>query len=700
MEENTNKNRLEESSTKENSTNDKSVSKNENIIKDDLTGKILFGKYKVLKKIGDGSQSTIYSGENIKTGEGVAIKAEKQDAKDHLLEEEMKILSTLKNHEGIVDIIACGRKGHNFILIEKLLGKSLDILFLDSSKKFTLFDICQIAIQCLDRLEYIHSKGIIHCDIKPENFAIGVKDPNIIYMIDFGLCQDYIDIKTGKHKSPIFTGYMTGTARYASRNALTGKQLSRRDDIESFMYMILYFLSKKLPWQGTRAKSITARYKKIYLAKKNFNYKEFCKNYPKEITTCVEYILFLGFKDKPNYEYMRKLFRKILKENNFTKKDFFSWMENMKDLDVIRKRAHSETKSKILEQKKKIHSSILKLSTIGGLKESTMAVANLKLSKIDINESTINLGESQITVCQDEKNENKDNIEDDIQDDFVPDEVPIEDKEEDDKEEIIENEEKGECSDSQNKVFSTEVKFREKLEKNEEDKNENKIELKKDLEVIEEVNEEDEEEMENMAKKRGGSVHVYIYNTKDEYKNNIDDLIKKNREKEINKEKAKEEEKSENVDNKILEDKIIKNNHQNKYEDLKKKENDEIMNKNNIGHKILIKKEEKIIEKDKANENKKDISFKKDNVKEIKPKQNNVSVRSNSFSNRNTSNKLKEINSKIFNNNNNVNLKKDSKKKVSNTDDKIKYSSIGSQDYNRKKKGNNLGEKNKNCNII
>ena len=110
---------------------------------------------------------------------------------------------------------------------------------------------------------------------------------------------------------------------------------------------------------------------------------------------------------------------------------------------------------------------------------STMAVANLKLSKIDINESTINLGESQITVCQDEKNENKDNIEDDIQDDFVPDEVPIEDKEEDDKEEIIENEEKGECSDSQNKVFSTEVKFREKLEKNEEDKNENKIELNK-----------------------------------------------------------------------------------------------------------------------------------------------------------------------------------------------------------------------------
>ena len=69
---------------------------------------------------------------------------------------------------------------------------------MDSSKNFTLSDICQIAIQCLDRLEYVHSKGIIHCDIKPENFAIGLKDPNVIYLIDFGLCQDYKDLKTGK----------------------------------------------------------------------------------------------------------------------------------------------------------------------------------------------------------------------------------------------------------------------------------------------------------------------------------------------------------------------------------------------------------------------------------------------------------------------------------------------------------------------
>ena len=704
MEENSNKKRPEEFSLTKSYTNNKSISKNENNIKEDLVGKVLFGKYKVIKKIGDGSQSTIYSGENIKTGEGVAIKAENQDSKDHLLEQEIKILIELKNHEGIVNIITCGRSGKNLILIEKLLGKSLDRLFLDSSKKFTISDICQIAIQCLDRLEYLHSKGIIHCDIKPENFAIGIKDPNVIYMIDFGLCQDYINIKTGKHKIFSSTGYMTGTARYASRNALRGNQLSRRDDIESFMYMILYFLSKRLPWQGTKARTITARYKKIFIAKNNFKYKEFCKKFPKEIITFIEYVFLLKFNEKPNYEYMKKLFKTILKNMNFSKKDYFSWMENMKDLDVIKKRAHSETKTKIIEQKKKIHSSILKLSTIDNIKESTIAVANLKLSKIGTNESMINLGESQVSVCQNEKNDKKEKEKDDIQDDFVPyddndvlnDIKEVEEIQIEEKENSFENDEKEEYSDSQNKVYSTEAKFMQKIEKNKDEKERNKIELKKNLEVIDEVNEEDEEEMENIAKKRGGSVHLFMYDTNDEYKNNISDLIKKNREKE----KIKEEKESEKANNGKLEEKIIKSKNKKNNENIKKIENDEIINKN-IFELPALANNEKIIIKEKNDKiNEKNIQPKKENIKEIKLIQ-NTKVRSNSFSNRVTNNKLKDLNTKIYNNNNNnINEKKVPKKKINYTDDKIKYSSIGSQNYNSKKKGNNLGEKNKNCNII
>ena len=714
MKENSNKNRLDESSTNESSKNDKSVPNEENNIKEDLIGRTLFGKYKVIKKIAEGTQSTIYSGENIKTGEGIAIKTEKKNDNTCLLEQEINILIKLKQHEGIVNLISCGKRKNNLILIEKLLGKSLDVLFLDSSKKFTLPDICQIAIQCLDRLEYIHSKEIIHCDIKPENFAIGIKDPNVIYLIDFGLCQDYIDIKTGKHKNFRFTGYMTGTARYASRNALKGNQLSRRDDVESFIFMILYFLSKKLPWQGTRAKTLTARYKKIYLAKKDFKYHDFCKNYPKEIVQCIEYIYFLKFNEKPNYEYMRKLFKKILKDINFPKKDYFSWMENMQNLETIRKRAHSETKTKIAEQKKKIHSSILKISTIDNLKQSTAAVSNMKLSKLGI-ESTVILGESQGADFQ---NENKENIQDDNLDDFIPDdnkdifnnmkevdEFPIEDKKEEkeEKDEIFENEDKEECSENQNKLFSTEAKFKQELEQYPDDED-RKNQLKKSLEIIKEANEEDEEDIDTMTKKRGGSEHVSINNMVDEYKYDISGFIRKNSEivpeKENNKIIINKDKITENINSNSVEKKDI---NQNKIEDIKKIENNEKINKNKIEPNNLIKKEEIIIKEEKKENyikteetNDKNLSLDKANIKVIKTEK-NKDAKSNSFSTtRITNNKLKDMNNKIFNNSG-----KKENKKIIYTDDKIKYSSIGSNNYNQIKKGNNtLREKNKNCNII
>ena len=171
--------------------------------------KIILNKYKIIKKISRGSQAKIYLGENIKTFEQFAIKVEKNKPENCLLKNEIYMLGNLQNNSqknmGIVEMITCAKYKDYLILIEKLLGKSLEILFLDLSKKFTILDICQIALQCIDRIEYVHSKGIIHCDIKPENFVIGLEDPNTIYLIDFGLGQKYISLKTGKHIEFLFT---------------------------------------------------------------------------------------------------------------------------------------------------------------------------------------------------------------------------------------------------------------------------------------------------------------------------------------------------------------------------------------------------------------------------------------------------------------------------------------------------------------
>ena len=715
---------------------------NKNIINDisikdknDFTDKIIFGKYRIIKKIGEGSQSSIYSGENTETKEKVAIKMEKQKAKDCLLKNEIYLLYRFKNDEGIANIITCGRCLGNFVLIENLLGKSLYNIFLDLSKKFTLLDICQIAIQCLDRLEIVHTKGIIHCDIKPDNFVIGLKDPNVIYLIDFGLAHNYKSLKTGKHIDFSFTGYMTGTARYASRNALRGKQLSRRDDIESFLYMILYFISKKLPWMGIRAKTLGEKYKKIYKYKIEFNYRDFCKKYPQEIITCIEYILNLSFKEKPNYEYMRQLFKKILEQQKLYINDYFSWMNNMKEFEIKRRRPHSETKGKVVKRNKK-YSSNLKISTHENLKESTIAMTNLKLSKILINES-IKLGESQATVYEnnEENNINNDNINfDDVLNIKEEDEYKNSKEEENNEDEIKEDEIKDdeEKTDNNNNLFSTGAKNRHQLEKYPDDEQEKRYELKKELEVIKEEDEEYDEDMENRSKKRGGSELVYIIDI-DQYnfgkkKNGSkyrENLRKKDEKIKIHSKLVGPEDKKDDpqIINDILNIPISQDDEKNENEiinnEIKEKEKDdniiiieklknEIPRKedekeeeNKIKKEILENKTEKsfgeretkeqnkekeIIEEVKNNNLKNDIyniNNKSEN-KIIDNKENNIIIRSL------TSNKIKTIN-QITKTQNEKYL---SPQKKSFTDDKIKYSSIGSEGYlDYMKKGNALTQR-------
>ena len=322
---------------------------------------IFFKKYKPIKLLGAGTFSVVYEGINIKDNSKVALKLEEKNINKSLLKSEALNIFALQGF-GIIKFISFGHSKDYNVLVEPLLGESLYSLYLQLKKNFTLKDICLIGIQTIERIEYIHSKGYLHGDIKPENFVIGNNDQRIIYIIDFGLSKKYRSDRTGNHIQFCITKKMNGTARYASTNSLRGVEISRRDDLECLAYMIIYFIMKKLPWQGVKANSLQNRYKKIYYMKKKLIYDENFKQLPKEIQEFYNDIKKLKFEEKPNYVKLKEYFYILLKKNGFEADNNFSWINrdhliNTKEIININERKSNSQKrlmDKLLKNSNKL----------------------------------------------------------------------------------------------------------------------------------------------------------------------------------------------------------------------------------------------------------------------------------------------------------------------------------------------------------
>ena len=288
-----------------------------------LIGKIIFKKYIIKKLLGIGTLSEVYLGQSIINNKSYAIKSEnifvnrKQSLKD-----EAFILYNLKGF-GIPDILTFGRSGNYRFLVQTLLGKSLKDIWIEKKKKLCLRDICLIAKQTLDRIEFIHSKNYIHRDIKPENFLLGNPDNSIIYLIDFGNARKYRSSKTGKHIQSLKNKRIFGTALFLSINASRGYEQSRRDDLESLGYMYIYLAKGELPWNRFQFSNKEMLIYNIFKLKQNMLIEDLCKDLPNEFCDYMKYVRKLNFESKPDYDYLRSLFKNILYRINI-----FSWMGN------------------------------------------------------------------------------------------------------------------------------------------------------------------------------------------------------------------------------------------------------------------------------------------------------------------------------------------------------------------------------------
>ncbi|XP_072978036.1 casein kinase 1-like protein 1 isoform X1 [Typha angustifolia] len=283
-------------------------------------------KFRMGRKIGSGSFGEIYLGTNVQTNEEVAIKLESVKTKHPQLLYESKLYRILQGGTGIPNIRFFGVEGDYNVLVMDLLGPSLEDLFNFCSRKLSLKTVLMLADQMINRVEFVHSKSFLHRDIKPDNFLMGLgRRANQVYIIDFGLAKKYRDTSTHQHIPYRENKNLTGTARYASVNTHLGIEQSRRDDLESLGYVLMYFLRGSLPWQGLKAGTKKQKYEKISERKIATSIEALCRGFPTEFASYFHYCRSLRFDDKPDYQYLKRLFRDLFIREGFQFDYVFDW---------------------------------------------------------------------------------------------------------------------------------------------------------------------------------------------------------------------------------------------------------------------------------------------------------------------------------------------------------------------------------------
>jgi serine/threonine protein kinase len=266
------------------------------------------GRYQLEKYLGQGTFGQVMQAVNITNQLKVAIKIE--PITDIIANNEAEVLKLLRGTEGFPRFFEKIEQDNFSYLVMQRLGSSLYKLLKSNGGKFSIPTVAVIGLQVCTRLEELHKLGFLHRDIKPQQILIGYKDKARIYLIDFGLSRRYkISSMHIPYKSECSKA---GNATFASLHVHNGIQQSRRDDMESFSYLLLYLLNGTLPWQNLSTRGKNEKWNKIALIKAKCNFLRVFGKYPNEFVRIVSYCKGLSFDATPDYDYIRGLLSRLL----------------------------------------------------------------------------------------------------------------------------------------------------------------------------------------------------------------------------------------------------------------------------------------------------------------------------------------------------------------------------------------------------
>uniref|UniRef100_A0A1J3DE36 non-specific serine/threonine protein kinase n=1 Tax=Noccaea caerulescens TaxID=107243 RepID=A0A1J3DE36_NOCCA len=283
--------------------------------------------YKLDRKLGKGGFGQVYVGRkmgattlNARFGPGameVALKFEHRSSKgcNHGPPYEWQVYNALGGSHGVPRVHFKGRQGDFYVMVMDILGPSLWDVWNSTTQAMSTEMVACIAIEAISILEKVHSRGYVHGDVKPENFLLGppgTPEEKKLFLVDLGLATKWCDTAGVHFEYDQRPDVFRGTVRYASVHAHLGRTCSRRDDLESLAYTLVFLLRGRLPWQGYQGEN-----KGFLVCKKKMatSPETLCCFCPQPFRQFVEYVVNLKFDEEPDYAKYISLFDGIVGPN-------------------------------------------------------------------------------------------------------------------------------------------------------------------------------------------------------------------------------------------------------------------------------------------------------------------------------------------------------------------------------------------------